>query len=133
MYSYSTKEVSIIDKVLNRYPNPLPLGFKGIDSPLEKPELPELVLKTGEISAIECIHVTEEVNELFVPDNKLDLALSDAKTPPTVSITKLHLQWVQVLLALKGFWREREFLQVLHINTLLDGNTACTGPYSLPP
>jgi 3'-phosphoadenosine 5'-phosphosulfate synthase len=24
---------------------------------------------------------------------------------------------------LKGFMREREFLQVLHFNTLLDGNT----------
>ncbi|KAM9412243.1 bifunctional 3'-phosphoadenosine 5'-phosphosulfate synthase 2-like [Salvelinus alpinus] len=77
--------------------------------------------------------VTEEVNELFVPENKLDLALSDAKTLPTVSITKLDLQWVQVLAEgwaspLKGFWREREFLQVLHINTLLDGNIACTSP-----
>lgn len=33
--------------------------------------------------------VTEEVTELFVPENKLDLALSDAKTLPTVSITKV--------------------------------------------
>lgn len=61
MYSYSTKVVSIIDKVLNRYPNRLPLGFKGNDSPLEKPRLPELVLKSGEISANECIQQVDEL------------------------------------------------------------------------
>uniref|UniRef100_A0A8C8LXI1 sulfate adenylyltransferase n=1 Tax=Oncorhynchus tshawytscha TaxID=74940 RepID=A0A8C8LXI1_ONCTS len=139
--------------ILNRYPDPLPLGFTGIDSPFEKPESPDLVLKTGEISATECIQqvvellkeqnivptgVTEEVTELFVPENKLDLALSDAKTLPTVSITKLDLQWVQVLAEgwaspLKGFMREREFLQVLHFDTLLDGgNINLSVPIVLP-
>lgn len=128
-------------------------GFTGIDSPFEKPESPDLVLKTGEISANECIQqvvellkeqnivptgVTEEVTELFVPENKLDLALSDAKTLPTVSITKLDLQWVQVLAEgwaspLKGFMREREFLQVLHFDTLLDGgNINLSVPIVLP-
>uniref|UniRef100_A0AAR2K458 Uncharacterized protein n=1 Tax=Pygocentrus nattereri TaxID=42514 RepID=A0AAR2K458_PYGNA len=117
-------------------------GFTGIDSEYEKPDSPELVLKTGELTVNECIQqlvellkdqgivpsgVTEEVNELFVPENKLDLALSDANILPTVTITKLDLQWVQVLAEgwatpLKGFMREREFLQVLHFSTLLDGN-----------
>jgi len=31
----------------------------------------------------------EEVNELFVPENKLNLALADANTLPTISITKV--------------------------------------------
>lgn len=116
-------------------------GFTGIDSDYEKPEAPELVLKTGELTVNDCIHqvvdllkeqdivptgVTEEVNELFVPENKLDLVLSDANILPTVTITELDLQWVQVLAEgwatpLRGFMREREFLQVLHFGTLLDG------------
>lgn len=33
--------------------------------------------------------VTEEINELFVSENKLNLALSDANVLPTVSITKV--------------------------------------------
>uniref|UniRef100_A0A672PBS8 Bifunctional 3'-phosphoadenosine 5'-phosphosulfate synthase 2-like n=1 Tax=Sinocyclocheilus grahami TaxID=75366 RepID=A0A672PBS8_SINGR len=116
-------------------------GFTGIDSDYEKPEAPELVLKTGELTVNDCIQqlvdllkeqdivptgVTEEVNELFVPENKLDLVLSDANILPTLTITELDLQWVQVLAEgwatpLRGFMREREFLQVLHFGTLLDG------------
>ncbi|XP_051959458.1 bifunctional 3'-phosphoadenosine 5'-phosphosulfate synthase 2-like [Xyrauchen texanus] len=116
-------------------------GFTGIDSDYEKPESPELVLKTGELTVNDCIQqlvellkeqdivptgVTEEVNELFVPENKLDLVLSDSNTLQTVTITELDLQWVQVLAEgwatpLRGFMREREFLQVLHFGTLLDG------------
>ncbi|KAJ8366142.1 hypothetical protein SKAU_G00149730 [Synaphobranchus kaupii] len=118
-------------------------GFTGIDSDYEKPDAPELVLKTGEISVNECIQqvvellkeqgivptgVMEEVNELFVSENKLNRAIADANTLPTLSITKLDLQWVQVLAEgwatpLKGFMREREYLQVLHFGTLLDGGT----------
>lgn len=33
--------------------------------------------------------VTEEVNELFVPENKLDLELSDANILPTLNITEV--------------------------------------------
>uniref|UniRef100_A0A9J8B799 3'-phosphoadenosine 5'-phosphosulfate synthase 2b n=1 Tax=Cyprinus carpio carpio TaxID=630221 RepID=A0A9J8B799_CYPCA len=117
------------------------VGFTGIDSDYEKPEAPELVLKTGELTVNDCIQqlvdllkeqdivptgVTEEVNELFVPENKMDLVLSDANILPVLTITELDLQWVQVLsegwaTPLKGFMREREFLQVLHFGTLLDG------------
>ncbi|XP_016425046.1 bifunctional 3'-phosphoadenosine 5'-phosphosulfate synthase 2-like [Sinocyclocheilus rhinocerous] len=116
-------------------------GFTGIDSDYEKPEAPELVLKTGELTVNDCIQqlvdllkeqdivptgVTEEVNELFVPENKLDLVLSDANILPALAITELDLQWIQVLsegwaTPLKGFMRERELLQVLHFGTLLDG------------
>ncbi|MGH0139373.1 UNVERIFIED_CONTAM: hypothetical protein FKN15_031230 [Acipenser sinensis] len=118
-------------------------GFTGIDSEYEKPEAPELVLKTGQATVNECIQqlvgllqeqsivptsMMEEVKELFVPENKLDLAQADAKTLPTLQITQLDMQWMQVLAEgwatpLKGFMREREFLQVLHFCTLLDGGT----------
>uniref|UniRef100_A0A673ZKB3 3'-phosphoadenosine 5'-phosphosulfate synthase 2a n=1 Tax=Salmo trutta TaxID=8032 RepID=A0A673ZKB3_SALTR len=118
-------------------------GFTGIDAEYERPEAPELVLKTGEITVTECIRqvvdllreqsivpsgITEEVNELFVPENKLKLVQVDAITLPTISITKLDLQWVQVLAEgwatpLKGFMREREFLQVQHFGNLLDDGT----------
>uniref|UniRef100_A0A671QSF4 Bifunctional 3'-phosphoadenosine 5'-phosphosulfate synthase 2-like n=1 Tax=Sinocyclocheilus anshuiensis TaxID=1608454 RepID=A0A671QSF4_9TELE len=114
-------------------------GFTGIDSDYEKPEAPELVLKTGELTVNDCIQelvdllkeqvghsFISEVNELFVPENKLDLVLSDANILPALAITELDLQWIQVLsegwaTPLKGFMREREFLQVLHFGTLLDG------------
>uniref|UniRef100_A0A8C4RL50 3'-phosphoadenosine 5'-phosphosulfate synthase 2a n=1 Tax=Erpetoichthys calabaricus TaxID=27687 RepID=A0A8C4RL50_ERPCA len=118
-------------------------GFTGIDSGYEKPDTPELVLKTGETSVNECIQrvtellqekdivptsVTEEIKELFVPDNQLDMARAEAEMLPAVQITEIDLQWVQVLAEgwatpLKGFMREREFLQVLHFATLLDGGT----------
>ncbi|CAL8368261.1 unnamed protein product [Gadus morhua 'NCC'] len=115
-------------------------GFTGIDSLYESPEASDLVLKTGELTVNECIDQVlellreqnivpsgklEEVNDLFVPENKRSLAVADAAILPTISITKLDLEWVQVLSEgwaspLKGFMREREFLQVLHFGTLLD-------------
>ncbi|XP_078065383.1 bifunctional 3'-phosphoadenosine 5'-phosphosulfate synthase 1 [Mustelus asterias] len=116
-------------------------GFTGIDSEYEKPEAPELVLKTDVCSVNECVQqVIEllqerdivpvdayaEIKELFVPENKLDLARADAETLPALEINKVDLQWVQVLAEgwatpLNGFMREREFLQCLHFGCLLDG------------
>ncbi|KAA8583712.1 hypothetical protein FQN60_014920 [Etheostoma spectabile] len=80
-------------------------GFTGIDSEYECPEAPDLVLKTGELSVNECL---QQVLELLKE--------------------QLDLQWVQVLSEgwaspLKGFMREREFLQVIHFGNLLDGGT----------
>ncbi|XP_071987162.1 bifunctional 3'-phosphoadenosine 5'-phosphosulfate synthase 2 isoform X1 [Engystomops pustulosus] len=115
-------------------------GFTGIDSEYEKPDAPELVLKTNVYSVNECIQqivellqereivpsgATKEVHELFVPENKLKQAREEAESLPAVEITKLDLQWVQILsegwaTPLKGFMREREYLQVLHFDTLLD-------------
>ncbi|KAG7271109.1 hypothetical protein CRUP_005662 [Coryphaenoides rupestris] len=95
---------------------------------------------TGELTVNECIDqvlellreqnivpsgLLEELNELFVPENQLSQAIAEAAALPSISITKLDLQWVQVLSEgwaspLKGFMREREFLQVLHFGNLLD-------------
>ncbi|XP_038678003.1 bifunctional 3'-phosphoadenosine 5'-phosphosulfate synthase 2b isoform X1 [Scyliorhinus canicula] len=128
-------------------------GFTGIDSEYEKPESSELVLKTNLTSVNECIQqvvelleeggivppaANEEVKELFVLENKLDLACAAAQVLPTLQITQLDLQWVQVLsegwaTPLSGFMREREFLQVLHFGTLLDGGVInLTVPIVLP-
>ncbi|XP_054635887.1 bifunctional 3'-phosphoadenosine 5'-phosphosulfate synthase 1 [Dunckerocampus dactyliophorus] len=116
-------------------------GFTGIDSEYEKPEAPELVLKTDMCSVNECIQqlvdllqekdivpvdATYEVKELYVQENQLDLAKADAETLPTLQIGKVDLQWVQVLAEgwatpLNGFMREREYLQCLHFDCLLDG------------
>uniref|UniRef100_A0A8C8DQA8 3'-phosphoadenosine 5'-phosphosulfate synthase 1 n=1 Tax=Oryzias sinensis TaxID=183150 RepID=A0A8C8DQA8_9TELE len=115
--------------------------FTGIDSEYEKPEAPELVLKTDSCSVNESIQQlvdllqerdivpvdgSYEVKELYVQENKLDLAKADAETLPAVQIGKLDMQWVQVLAEgwatpLNGFMREREFLQCLHFDCLLDG------------
>ncbi|XP_075697313.1 bifunctional 3'-phosphoadenosine 5'-phosphosulfate synthase 2 [Rhinoderma darwinii] len=118
-------------------------GFTGIDSGYEKPDAPELVLKTNLYSVNECIQqivellqegeivpsgAIKEVHELFVPENKLNQTREEAENLPAVEITKVDLQWVQVLsegwaTPLKGFMREREYLQVLHFDILLDGGT----------
>ncbi|XP_027548705.1 bifunctional 3'-phosphoadenosine 5'-phosphosulfate synthase 2 isoform X1 [Neopelma chrysocephalum] len=118
-------------------------GFTGIDSEYEKPEAPELVLKTNIASVSECIQQVVEllqaqnivprgsikdVLELFVPENKLSSVRAEAEKLPSVEITKLDLQWVQVLsegwaTPLKGFMREAEYLQVLHFDTLLNGKS----------
>ncbi|XP_071373376.1 bifunctional 3'-phosphoadenosine 5'-phosphosulfate synthase 1 isoform X2 [Centroberyx affinis] len=115
-------------------------GFTGIDSEYEKPEAPELVLKTDSCSVNECIQqlidllqerdivpvdASYEVKELYVQENKLDLAKADAETLPAVQIGKVDMQWVQVLAEgwatpLNGFMREREYLQCLHFDCLLD-------------
>ncbi|XP_028585511.2 bifunctional 3'-phosphoadenosine 5'-phosphosulfate synthase 2 isoform X1 [Podarcis muralis] len=116
-------------------------GFTGIDSDYEKPEAPEIVLKTNIYSVTECIQqivdllqdqnivpptAIKDVLELFVPENKVEPARAEANILPSVKITKLDLQWVQVLSEgwaspLKGFMREKEYLQVIHFGTLLDG------------
>uniref|UniRef100_A0A9J7Y224 3'-phosphoadenosine 5'-phosphosulfate synthase 2a n=1 Tax=Cyprinus carpio carpio TaxID=630221 RepID=A0A9J7Y224_CYPCA len=79
-------------------------GFTGIDSEYECPEAPELILKTGKLTVNECIQqlvdhlkeqsiipsgVVEEIHELFVPENNLKLAQTDASILPSISITKV--------------------------------------------
>ncbi|KAK2116087.1 Bifunctional 3'-phosphoadenosine 5'-phosphosulfate synthase 1 [Saguinus oedipus] len=147
--------------------------FTGIDSEYEKPEAPELVLKTDSCDVNDCVQqvvellqerdivpvdASYEVKELYVPENKLHLAKTDAETLPALKINKtawieytqtkaerrmkmndcestcqilesrktVDMQWVQVLAEgwatpLNGFMREREYLQCLHFDCLLDG------------
>ncbi|XP_045446097.1 bifunctional 3'-phosphoadenosine 5'-phosphosulfate synthase isoform X1 [Melitaea cinxia] len=121
-------------------------GFTGITQEYERPEAPELVIQTVgrsvEESTMEVVRLLEsqgiipryEVNssgieELFIYGNRLSSAIEEAAILPQIEITKLDLQWVQVLsegwaYPLKGFMREIEYLQTLHSNciTQADGS-----------
>ncbi|XP_068025308.1 LOW QUALITY PROTEIN: bifunctional 3'-phosphoadenosine 5'-phosphosulfate synthase 2 [Melanerpes formicivorus] len=118
-------------------------GFTGIDSEYEKPQSPELVLKTNLSSVSECIQQVVEllqaqnivpwssvhdVLELFVPEDELGRVRAEAETLPCLEITELDLQWLQVLsegwaTPLTGFMREAEYLQVIHFDTLHNGKS----------
>ncbi|CAH1961826.1 unnamed protein product [Acanthoscelides obtectus] len=121
-------------------------GFTGIDQPYETPEHPELVLKTVdctvEQSAMQVVELLQEhgiipftqedrktIPELFVPKDRLAGAMEEAASLPTLNITEIDLQWIQVLAEgwaypLKGFMREDQYLQCLHFDCLVtEGNT----------
>ncbi|XP_076998730.1 bifunctional 3'-phosphoadenosine 5'-phosphosulfate synthase 1 isoform X3 [Tamandua tetradactyla] len=95
-------------------------GFTGIDSEYEKPEAPELVLKTDSCDVNDCIQqvvellqerdivpvdASYEVKELYVPENKLHLAKTDAETLPALKINKMVME--------QGDWLIGGDLQVL--------------------
>ena len=66
--------------------------------------------------------------ELLVPEEKLDAVRAEAEQLPSLEISEIDLQWLQVLSEgwarpLKGFMREKEFLQAQHFNCLLGGET----------
>lgn len=116
-------------------------GFTGIDQAYEEPDDPELELRTVgrsvkdtvqdvidmlEQSGIVPRNVNERVSELFVPDDRLESARVEADLLDSVEISKIDLQWLQVLsegwaTPLQGFMREDQFLQCQHFNCLLDG------------
>lgn len=119
-------------------------GFTGIDSQYEKPETPDVVLKTAQCSVNECVaqvldtleewevipkSANEGVKELFVAENKLSQAREEAESLPSVTITSLDLQWLQVLsegwaTPLAGFMREQEYLQSQHFGCLMDSGVS---------
>lgn len=109
-------------------------GFTGIDQMYERPTNSDLIVKTEnctpEESASTVIEFLEKHNiipqfekstslikELFVPDFKLSSAKLEAETLQCVEISKLDIQWMQVLAEgwaapLTGFMREHQYLQV---------------------
>ncbi|CAI9744038.1 3' [Octopus vulgaris] len=116
-------------------------SFTGVDSVYEPPENPDVVLKAGETTVDECINnilralidkkvlpdtILYTVKELFVTKDQLATARAEAESLPRFNITKLDLQWVQVLSEgwaspLTGFMRESEYLQSQHFGCLLNG------------
>ncbi|XP_045463404.1 bifunctional 3'-phosphoadenosine 5'-phosphosulfate synthase isoform X1 [Harmonia axyridis] len=116
-------------------------GFTGIDQVYEKPEHPEVVLKTVsatvEESTMQVIEMLrengiiplieekeEEVPELFVPASQFLAFKEEAASLSRLHVGLIDLQWIQVLsegwaAPLKGFMREEEYLQTLHFNCLL--------------
>ncbi|XP_025418007.1 bifunctional 3'-phosphoadenosine 5'-phosphosulfate synthase [Sipha flava] len=115
-------------------------GFTGVDQVYEKPDSPELVLKTIHLSieesTMQVVQMLEEneiiplqinrdidrVPELFVPENAIEKTKSEALLLPRLDIGKIDMQWVQVLAEgwaapLNGFMTEEEYLQTLHFNS----------------
>ncbi|RWS31007.1 adenylsulfate kinase-like protein, partial [Leptotrombidium deliense] len=117
-------------------------GLTGIDSPYEKPKNPDLVLKTSELSPEQCMNqvinllvakgvlikpATSGVQELFVAPELVDEKKKEAENLPSLEITQIDLQWVQVLsegwaTPLQGFMRENEYLQCIHFGMINDDN-----------
>jgi len=118
-------------------------GFTGIDSAYEVPTKPDVVVHAGKDSIADCVHkvfdylyekgvLPEElmqeiggVKELFVHESERVSATEVAKSLPKLEISEVDLQWVHVLAEgwaspLTGFMKERQFLQCLHFNQLLD-------------
>lgn len=115
-------------------------GFTGIDGVYEAPEAPDADLKAGVLNIDECVQeivslladkevvprgALGQVRELFVPDAKKAEAHTEAASLPCVEITKLDMQWTQVLAEgwatpMAGFMRETEYLQSQHFGCLLD-------------
>ena len=66
------------------------------------------------------------VDDLFVAAPLLPAAKQEAKTLLKLSVTKLDMQWLQVLsegwaTPLTGFMSEKQYLQCQHFGCLLDG------------
>ncbi|CAG0879680.1 unnamed protein product [Darwinula stevensoni] len=116
-------------------------SFTGIDAEYEKPESPDLVIKTVDRSVDECVQqvvemlmehgilprsFSESVLELFVPENQLSSVKEEAELLPKLQISTLDLQWLQILsegwaTPLTGFMREKQYLQVMHFGCLMEG------------
>ncbi|XP_059475361.1 bifunctional 3'-phosphoadenosine 5'-phosphosulfate synthase isoform X2 [Neocloeon triangulifer] len=124
-------------------------GFTGLDQAYEKPECPDLVVKTVDCSVDESmmqvvdllvehgiiprslIGADSRVPELFVDENRVASSKQEALELPALSIGDVDLQWVQVLAEgwaapLKGFMTEDQFLQCQHFGCLLDGTKVVT-------
>ncbi|XP_046452990.1 bifunctional 3'-phosphoadenosine 5'-phosphosulfate synthase 2-like [Daphnia pulex] len=119
-------------------------NFTGIDSPYEPPLNPHETMQTSEKSVIECTQQLVDllvsqnvlpkaaqatVVELFVSDERRPDATAESATLPSITISDIDLQWVQILSEgwaspLTGFMREREYLQVLHFNCIYDGGVS---------
>ncbi|MFH4981735.1 hypothetical protein AB6A40_008444 [Gnathostoma spinigerum] len=129
-------------------------GFTGIDSAYEAPENADLVLNTSTETESESMQrvlvflhskgilpemamnelCSDNPHELFVADEKEKAELFERSSRmPKIDISELDLQWLQVLSEgwaspLRGFMRERQYLQCLHYGQLLDLKRNCWQP-----
>lgn len=129
-------------------------GFTGVTQAYEAPENPDLSVPTEGLtvkqSTFKVIKLLEDENiipkfikddepipELFVPDHLKASVEAEAKTLPSIPITAVELQWLQVLSEgwahpLKGFMREKEYLQALHFNCMLSEDETMRENQSIP-
>lgn len=64
-----------------------------------------------------------QIPELFVEESKKEAVTAEAKSLPSLEISTVELQWLQVLsegwaYPLRGFMRENEYLQTLHFDCI---------------
>lgn len=119
-------------------------GFTGIDQVYEKPEHPELVVKTIDSSVEEStmqvvellqengiIPITTEggetIEELIVSEDRKEMLKQEAETLQGVEVNEVDLQWIQILsegwaYPLRGFMREDQYLQSQHFNCTITGD-----------
>ncbi|XP_055636375.1 bifunctional 3'-phosphoadenosine 5'-phosphosulfate synthase isoform X2 [Toxorhynchites rutilus septentrionalis] len=129
-------------------------GFTGVTQAYEAPEHPDLSVSTEGLtvrqSTYRLIKLLEDENiipkfikddepipELFVPEHLKEAVQAEAKTLPSISMTTTELQWLQVLAEgwahpLKGFMREKEYLQTLHFNCMLNEDETMRENQSIP-
>merc|ERR1719334_2979668 len=74
---------------------------------------------------------TLPVRELFIPMDETEQLRKKAESLPALSMTKLDLQWLQVLAEgwatpLRGFMRENQYLRCQHHGVLFNGNGTST-------
>ncbi|CAD1480532.1 unnamed protein product, partial [Heterotrigona itama] len=112
-------------------------SFTGIGQSYEAPKNPDLVVNTevhdlqaSTTMLIDFLTVQrvlpefgETIEELFVDEKVIEKARKEAEDFPSVEITDIDLQWVQVLAEgwaapLKGFMREDQYLQCQHFNVI---------------
>lgn len=73
---------------------------------------------------------------MFVPSHRRAVVAAEANTLPTLEISTVELQWLQVLsegwaTPLTGFMREKEYLQTLHFNCII-GDDGAVKNHSVP-
>ncbi|CAO1395007.1 unnamed protein product [Diamesa hyperborea] len=129
-------------------------GFTGVTQAYEQPEHPDLVVKTEDWSVRESTHKVidlligeniiptyirdeTDIQELIVPAHRKLSVTNEAKTLQTLTISTVELQWLQVLSEgwahpLTGFMREKEYLQTLHFNCILNEDSMTRNNHSVP-
>ncbi|GAB0088003.1 bifunctional 3'-phosphoadenosine 5'-phosphosulfate synthase [Sergentomyia squamirostris] len=129
-------------------------GFTGVTQAYEPPECPDLVVKTEDLSIREStqrvinllekeqviprtLRDTDRIPELFVIGAKKAAILAESNNLPALAITTVELQWLQVLSEgwanpLRGFMREKEFLQTLHFNCIISEDETMRENQSVP-
>jgi len=140
-------------------------GFTGIDSPYEAPLKPEITLKTHEFTIEKSVDILidtlrkkgylsgapeaatglaapdgGELVNCIVPTDQIPTKLAEAATLPSVPLTDLDVNWLQVIAEgwaapLKGFMREGALVQTLHFNSMIvdQDNFTGLGGYATTP
>lgn len=129
-------------------------GFTGVTQAYEAPQSPDLIVKTENMSVREStkriielleremiiprsLRDVELLPERFLAGEHLAMSASEASKLSTLSLSTVELQWLQVLAEgwaypLMGFMREKEYLQTMHFNCILNEDQTMRENQSVP-